>query len=99
MADIQLPDAASMQRTEEVSKRIGSNLKKLPGVDYVAVINGMSFLTGANVSNYASAFVFLKQWDQRTKPEDQFEAIIDKTVEEFAKVQEASSFPIIPPQA
>ena len=97
MADIQLPDAASMQRTEEVSKRIGSNLKKLPGVDYVAVINGMSFLTGANVSNYASAFVFLKQWDQRTKPEDQFEAIIDKTVEEFAKVQEASSFPIIPP--
>ncbi|HTK14047.1 MAG TPA: multidrug efflux RND transporter permease subunit [Xanthobacteraceae bacterium] len=62
---IQLPDGASLERTDAVAKQVRSVLQKTPGVDIVGSISGLNFLTSAAQSNSAVEFAILKPWDQR----------------------------------
>ncbi len=62
---IQLPDGASLQRTDEVAKRVRDLLQNTPGVDIAGSISGLNFLTQAAQSNSAVEFAILKPWDQR----------------------------------
>jgi multidrug efflux pump subunit AcrB len=62
---IQLPDGASLQRTDEVAQQVRDVLKDTPGVDIVGSISGLNFLTSAAQSNSAVEFAILKPWDQR----------------------------------
>ncbi len=62
---IQLPDGASLQRTDEVARQVRDILKNTPGVDIVGSISGLNFLTRAAQSNSAVEFAILKPWDQR----------------------------------
>src|SRR6202041_860816 len=62
---IQLPDGASLQRTDEVAKRVRDILQKTPGVDIAGSISGLNFLTNAAQSNSAVEFAILKPWDER----------------------------------
>jgi hydrophobic/amphiphilic exporter-1 (mainly G- bacteria), HAE1 family len=55
-AGIQLPDAASLQRTDEASRNVEAILARTPGVAGFTTINGFSLLSG--VSNTYSAFFF-----------------------------------------
>ncbi len=66
---IQLPDGASLERTDGVAKQVRDVLKNTPGVDIVGSISGLNFLTNAAQSNSAVEFAILKPWDQR--PPDQ----------------------------
>ncbi|MHC1757925.1 MAG: efflux RND transporter permease subunit [Negativicutes bacterium] len=70
---VNLPESASLDRTQETSKRIGKLLGVQPGVLDVAVINGLDMLTKANKSNSAGIFIGLTEWDKRTTPELQIE--------------------------
>ncbi len=97
MANIQLPDAASLPRTREVSQRVGTMLGEIPGVRNVIIADGMSFLTGSTASNYSSAFVFLDQWADRKTAELQIDAILQQAVAQFGTIQEAQVIPIVPP--
>jgi HAE1 family hydrophobic/amphiphilic exporter-1 len=62
---IQLPDGASLQRTDIVAKQVRDVLKSTPGVDIVGSISGLNFLTSAAQSNSAVEFAILKPWDER----------------------------------
>jgi hydrophobe/amphiphile efflux-1 (HAE1) family protein len=62
---IQLPDGASLQRTDVVAKQVRDVLKSTPGVDIVGSISGLNFLTRAAQSNAAVEFAILKPWDER----------------------------------
>jgi HAE1 family hydrophobic/amphiphilic exporter-1 len=62
---IQLPDGASLQRTDIVAKEVREVLKGTPGVDIVGSISGLNFLTRAAQSNSAVEFAILKPWDER----------------------------------
>jgi HAE1 family hydrophobic/amphiphilic exporter-1 len=62
---IQLPDGASLQRTDEVAKKVRDLLQSTPGVDIVGSITGLNFLTNAAQSNSAVEFAILKPWDER----------------------------------
>ncbi len=62
---IQLPDGASLQRTEQVAKTVRNTLLATPGVDHVVSISGFNFLTFASQSNSAAEFAILKPWDVR----------------------------------
>jgi len=62
---IQLPDGASLQRTDAVAKQVREILQKTPGVDIAGSISGLNFLTNAAQSNSAVEFAILKPWDQR----------------------------------
>jgi hydrophobe/amphiphile efflux-1 (HAE1) family protein len=62
---IQLPDGASLQRTDKVAEKVRDVLQGTPGVDIVGSISGLNFLTSASQSNSAVEFAILKPWDQR----------------------------------
>jgi HAE1 family hydrophobic/amphiphilic exporter-1 len=69
-AVMQLPDGASVERTEELSKQVRDILKATPGVADVVSVNGFNFLTGAAQSNTGVEFAVLKPWDERGPGED-----------------------------
>ena len=64
-AVMQLPDGASLERTERVAETVRKILAAEDGVQTVVTVSGLNFLTGANQSNAAAAFAILKPWEQR----------------------------------
>ena len=72
---VQLPDGASLERTDAVAKQVRDILKATPGVDIVGSISGLNFLTNAAQSNSAVEFAILKPWDQRP-PEQSASSIV-----------------------
>ncbi|WP_070966546.1 efflux RND transporter permease subunit [Vibrio sonorensis] len=65
LVNVQLPDAASLSRTEAVTEKLIGFVEQEPGVDGVTVANGFAFMTGAAASNGASLFIKLEDWDTR----------------------------------
>lgn len=62
-----LPDGASLDRTEEVSTVVEKQTKKVPGIEHLVVLDGFSFLEGLNRTQQATYFVIFKPWDERNK--------------------------------
>jgi HAE1 family hydrophobic/amphiphilic exporter-1 len=69
-AVIKLPDGASVERTEAVSRQVRDILKATPGVSDVVQVNGFNFLTGAAQSNTGVEFAVLKPWGERGPGQD-----------------------------
>jgi len=68
---VQLPDSASLQRTEDVLTQIVVKTLKVPGVAHVITIGGVSPLdNNATVSNAGLVYVTLKDWSVRGAGED-----------------------------
>lgn len=67
---IQLPEAASLNRTEALSERFADKLRKLDGVDRVLTINGFDVLSSSFKPNAALFLVPLKPWAQRGSKHD-----------------------------
>jgi hydrophobe/amphiphile efflux-1 (HAE1) family protein len=65
LVNVQLPDSASLSRTEEASAQLIELINREPGIDGITVANGYAFMTGAAASNGASLFIKLKDWDTR----------------------------------
>jgi hydrophobe/amphiphile efflux-1 (HAE1) family protein len=64
---LQLPDAASLQRTREVVKRVEGFLRAEPSVVNIVGFAGLDVLTRTNQTNSATIFILLKPWDERGK--------------------------------
>ena len=67
LINVQLPDAASLERTDEVATRIEEIINKTEGVQYSTVVMGYSLLSTSFSTNNAFIFVSLKPWDEREK--------------------------------
>src|SRR5262249_53085475 len=65
VANIQLPDSASLERTVEVTGAVERIALQTPGVAHTVAIPGTSFVLNANASNYGNIFVILKPFHQR----------------------------------
>jgi len=65
LVNVQLPDSASVQRTEEIMHHIDKIARKVPGVAHTVGVSGQSFLQSTNGSNLGSMFVILKPYDER----------------------------------
>ncbi|HEX6719206.1 MAG TPA: efflux RND transporter permease subunit, partial [Pyrinomonadaceae bacterium] len=63
--NIQLPPAASLERTDEVSKKVEAILKQTEGVQYTTTINGFSLLNRVSASYNGFFFVSLSPWGER----------------------------------
>ena len=96
-ANVQLPDASSLQRTGEACRQIEEIMMKTPGVEYVTSVIGYSMLSG--VSNTYSGFFFvtLKPWSERKKPEEKYEAIMARLNQELRKLPQGTAFGFSPP--
>ncbi|MEN6406563.1 MAG: efflux RND transporter permease subunit [Thermoguttaceae bacterium] len=76
IANVQLPDAASLQRTREVLARVSSIAQKTNGVAHVITVAGYSFLQSANGSNFGSVFLVLDPFEKRRSPKLTADAIM-----------------------
>jgi HAE1 family hydrophobic/amphiphilic exporter-1 len=96
-AGIRLPDAASLQRTEDASRKVEAILAKVPSVEGCTTINGYDFLSG--VANTYSAFFFitLKPWSERGAPEEHADALLQRIDEALYSIREGYAFAFAPP--
>jgi len=68
---VQLPDGASLERTQKAMDQVGEIAKKTPGVDQVVLVSGISPLdNSASLSSAGVAYVTLKPWSERGKGQD-----------------------------
>src|SRR3989441_5139693 len=96
--DVQLPAAASLERTDQVLHKIEGMLSTTEGVQYYTTVGGFSLLTGISSSYQGFFFVGLKSWDERAAPQVTARAIVDRLNQELAaQVPEAVALAFMPP--
>jgi multidrug efflux pump len=94
---LQLPDAASLERTDAASRKIEEILSKIPGVQYTTSVVGFSLLSLVQNTYSAFFFVTFKPWSERTKPEEKYEAIKANINKQLAGLAEGIAFAFPPP--
>jgi len=92
----QLPEGASLARTNKVMERASLALKDIDGVNDVLGVSGFSLLSGT-AENVGFGLVVLKPWDARTRPDQQLEAIVGQAQARLAAISSANSFAFAPP--
>lgn len=93
-----LPDGASLQRTDQVTRKMEDILSKTSGIEHYATISGFNLLSRTNNSYSAFFFVELKPWDERTGPGESAAAIVRHLNGQFAaQIPEAIAFGFLPP--
>ena len=65
MVNAQLPNGASLERTEEVMDEVNEMMLSLPHIRNVATVGGYSILSGIKGPNYGFSFVTFVPWDER----------------------------------
>jgi multidrug efflux pump subunit AcrB len=85
LVNVQLPDAASVTRTQKVVKKIEDIALTTPGVKHTVAISGQSILLGANASNFGALYLMLDVFENRTKPDLSGDAIAQALQERFQK--------------
>ena len=97
LMNVQLPDSASLQRTEQVLGKIGGILEETPGVQYVTAIGGYNIISQTFTTYNAVIFVSLKPWGERTTQEERYRSIIVGVNEKLSDLPEATIFAVPPP--
>ena len=93
--NVQLPNAASIQRSDVITKQIESILSEIDEVEYVTTATGFSILSGAATSNTGFLFVSLKNWSDRDLTAK--EIIAQVNVKLAVNVKGAQAFAFGPP--
>jgi hydrophobe/amphiphile efflux-1 (HAE1) family protein len=94
---VQLPDAASLDRTESVVKQISQIADSTPGVDHTIGFSGLSIQGFVNLSNAAVCFFPLTSFEQRTTKDLSAGAIAAALNKKFGAIQDAVIFAVPPP--
>lgn len=94
--DVQLPDAASTQRTAEVISKIGDVVSKDPAVSDFIAVSGSSLIGGPG-SNNGLGIIILKDWDERTTPELGLRGIIPRLMGQLWTMPDAQIMVFNPP--
>jgi HAE1 family hydrophobic/amphiphilic exporter-1 len=98
LLSLQLPDAASFNRTEAAMGKVIDLLKQDDRFESITAITGYSVLSGSLQSNAGTMFLVLRHWDERKGRENQVFSIADRVNElAFRAVPEAQVFAIPPP--
>ena len=97
VGSVQLPDAASMNRTIAATGKVDAVLAQQPGIEKRLIINGYNMLTGTVQSNSALFVAVLEPWEERTAPEKSLRAIMQGVYASAATVREATTLVFNPP--
>ena len=96
--NVQLPAAASMERTDQALKKVEAILARTAGVQYYTTVSGFSNLSRVSASYQGFYFIALKPWAERTTPKLQVQGIVDSLNKEMAaEVPEANCIALLPP--
>ncbi|HEX3315297.1 MAG TPA: multidrug efflux RND transporter permease subunit [Gemmataceae bacterium] len=97
LMNIQLPDAASLERTQKVNAQLEDILLAEPGIKIVSSVVGQSFFLNATGSNFGSVFIILKDFDQRRDPSMTSDAIANRIRKRLGEVRDAQVAVFGPP--
>lgn len=97
MVDVQLPDGASLERTEGVTQQVVEIANNTPGVENVTVVNGFSILNSAISSNSALVIATMTNWQERQDPDLGINAILAKFWGQFSTIPGANIISFNPP--
>ena len=95
--EVQLPDAASLTRTETALDRVEEQLREIPGVTNVISVAGYSMLNAAFGSNSALVIPILAPWAERSEPGLRLPAIVAQAQQIAADTADANVIPFVPP--
>jgi HAE1 family hydrophobic/amphiphilic exporter-1 len=91
--NVQLPNAASMSRTDAYCRKVEQILGKIPSIKYYSTVLGFSILSQAQTTYNALFFVTLKPWDERRGKDEQAAGIrarINRALESLPEARSAS---------
>ncbi|MCG8633026.1 MAG: multidrug efflux RND transporter permease subunit [Desulfobacterales bacterium] len=94
---VQLPDAASLDRTKAVVNLVNDRLKGIPGIENYVSVPGFSILDMANASNAAVIWTVFEPWEKRLPRGLDLDAMIGQIWGAVAPIQEANIFAFPPP--
>ncbi|MDZ4843017.1 MAG: multidrug efflux RND transporter permease subunit [Hyphomicrobium aestuarii] len=97
IVSVQLPDGASLSRTDEVVRRAIDTILETPGAKAVSAYSGRSGATFTNASNSGALFVILDEAGKRGKAGLTADAIANTLRVSLGRIEEASTFVFIPP--
>src|SRR5881394_2662626 len=94
---VELPEGASLQRTDEVLKQVETIVGSTEGVRSAVGVVGMNILNSLNFPNAALMFVGLKDWEERKAPHLHASAISREWTKKFLSIPGARVFGFGPP--
>ena len=93
----QLPDGASLERTDRIMDAVSRLAREIPGVDHVITVGGVSPLdNSASLANAGIAYLVLKDWSERGRGED-LRSIYGTLSSRLAQLQDAAMMVLLPP--
>jgi len=95
--NMQLPSAASLERTAAASKQVDEILAGTPGVQYITSISGFSLLSFVRTSYNAFYFVTLKPWSERKTRAEQYQEIKASLNRQLSRLPQGTVFSFSPP--
>ena len=95
--NLQLPNAASLQRTDEVCRKIENLIAQTPGVQYTTAVAGFSLLSSVQTTYSGFFFVTLKPWGARKKLSEQYQVLKGRLNLKLIKIPEGTAFGFSPP--
>ncbi len=96
-AVIQLPNAASLQRTSEAGRQVEQIIMKIPGVEYCTTVIGFNLLSYVRNTYSGFFFVRLKDWSKRQSLEEKAPAIIARLNRDLGRLPQGNAFAFSPP--
>ncbi|MCF8719892.1 efflux RND transporter permease subunit [Nitrospina gracilis] len=94
--DVQLPDGASMNRTDTLMREMESTITKIPGVKNVVTLVGRGLISGLK-PNSGTLICVLDPWGERTTPDLHANALVGRAWGMTAQVPGAQSIVFTPP--
>jgi hydrophobic/amphiphilic exporter-1 (mainly G- bacteria), HAE1 family len=95
--NMQLPNAASLERTDAAAREVEKVLANTPGVEYTTSVIGFSLLSYVQTSYNAFFFVVLKPWGERKRRDEQYQAIKYRLNQELTRLPQGTAFSFSPP--
>jgi len=95
--NMQLPNAASLERTATASRDVERILASTPGVKYFSSVVGFSLLSYVRCSYSAFYFVMLKPWSERKTRAEQYQEIKARLNQELSRLPQGTVFSFSPP--
>jgi len=95
--NMQLPNAASLERTAAASRQVEKILAGTPGVEYTTSVAGFSLLSFVRTTYNAFYFVTLKPWSDRKTGAEQYQEIKARLNQQLSSFPQGTVFSFSPP--
>ena len=95
--NLQLPHAASLERTSAAARKVEGILAQTPGVQYTTSVIGFSLLNYVQTTYNAFFFAVLKPWSTRTQRDEQYQAIRNHLNQALSALPQGTAFSFSPP--